>query len=112
MREQVIQRAIMDWLDSAGIVHWRVHLGAVRVKGARIKNPMRGFPDLAGVLPNSPGRLFVIEVKQEDGRFNVDQVRWKDKLAAVGVTYIIATSVEDVALGIKGQTIKLEKGAS
>ncbi len=87
----------MDWLKAKGILHWRQHLGAVRVKGARIKNPMKGFPDIAGVLPDTDGQLFVIEVKQEAGRFSMEQIEWMTILRNAGVLYIVATSVEDVA---------------
>ncbi len=96
-REQIIQREIMDWLKANGILHWRQHLGAVRVKGARVRNPMKGFPDIAGIAPQRTGQLFVIEVKQEDGRFSMEQVDWMTKLKAAGAWYIVATCVEDVA---------------
>ncbi len=96
-REQIIQREIMDWLKAKGILHWRQHLGAVRVKGARIKNPMKGFPDIAGIVPYTNGRLFVIEVKQAGGRFSMEQVEWMTRLGVADVLYIVATSVEDVA---------------
>jgi hypothetical protein len=96
-REQVVQREIMDWLKAKGILHWRQHLGAVRVKGARIKNPMKGFPDIAGVMPGQAGQLFVIEVKKPDGRFSMEQVDWMNRLTAAGVVYVVATAVVDVA---------------
>jgi hypothetical protein len=99
-REQVIQRDIMAWLKANDIMHWRQHLGAVRVKGARIKNPMKGFPDLAGILPHTRGQLFVIEVKAGDGRFSMEQVDWMTRLKAYGVHYIIATCIADVAVGM------------
>ncbi len=96
-REQLIQREIMDWLQARLILHWRQHIGAVKVRGARIRNPLKGYPDLAGIVPNSGGRLFAIEVKQEGGRFSWEQVDWMTRLKAAGVLYIAATSVEDVA---------------
>ncbi len=97
-REQITQRAIMDWLKAKEVLHWRQHLGAVRVKGARIKNPMKGFPDIAGIRL---GRLFTIEVKVGDGRFSMEQVAWMNKLTQHGALYIIATSVEDVARALE-----------
>ncbi len=96
-REQIIQREIMDWLKAKGILHWRQHLGAVRVKGARIRNPMKGFPDIAGIVPHMHGQLFVIEVKQDGGRFSMEQVDWMTRLKESHVKYIVATSIEDVA---------------
>ncbi len=99
-REQIIQREIMDWLKAKGILHWRQHLGAVRVKGARIKNAMKGYPDIAGVMPGGIGRLFTIEVKKPDGRFSMEQVDWMKDLSDAGALYIVATCVEDVAAAI------------
>lgn len=109
MREAEIQSAILDYLGACGFLHWRVCLGAVMGGGGKFfrKNPMRGHPDIAGVLRPS-GRYFAIEVKRPTrARWSPEQREWRDRLTAAGVLYLVASSVEDVrrALG----TMKTEK---
>ena len=97
IKESDIQKAILQFLKAKNILHWRVNLGAVmhNINGKMIfrKNPMRGFPDIAGVVE---GRMFAIEVKSLNGKMSEPQIEWKDKLESNGVKYIIATSVEDI----------------
>lgn len=104
MKESDIQRAILDFLEAKQVTHWRCSLGGtfVRNRGAIAfrKNPMTGFPDVAGICPDSGGKFFTVEVKTPKGRLSPEQKVWKDKLEGQGVLYIIATSVEDVRLGL------------
>lgn len=95
MSERDIQRAIVDWLELWGFCCWRVYLGPRMIgKQLMAKNPMAGFPDIAGVF--SDGRLFVIEVKSRRGRLSDDQERWLERLSARNVLAIVARSVADV----------------
>lgn len=100
----------MNWLKTNRIMHWRVSLGPVAVRrGGRIqwrKNPMKGHPDIAGVLN---GRLFVIEVKAEGGRLDVDQKKWQRDLIAAGALYVLAYSLDDVVYCLKTQRNKTTK---
>lgn len=101
IKEQDIQRAILDWLTAKQCVHWRCNLQGARVAGGRrIKNPMKGFPDIAGVLPDNSGRMFVIEVKRPGGVLSADQQKWRQVLEERGVIYILAYSIMDVQLAI------------
>lgn len=79
-----------------GLLHWRVPLGGIKMgSGRHRKNPMKGFPDIAGLTPG--GRLFVIEVKREKGGILSDaQQVWLDNLRDAGAKVIVATSLEDV----------------
>ena len=52
----------MDWLSRCGIFHWRAAIGGVRVSGIVARNPMKGHPDIGGVLKPT-GRYFTVEVK-------------------------------------------------
>lgn len=106
--EQDIQREIVSWLDTQKAIgrldHWRVTIGVALVgKGIRRKNPLKGHPDLAGVL--RPGaRYFTIEVKRPGslaGRWYPEQLEWGTRLREDGVLYIVATSVEDVKRAIE-----------
>jgi len=97
LRESDIQRAIMDWLTTHGVTWWRVPLAGIfhQIGGKRIlkRNPMRGHPDLAGVIG---GIYFAIEVKRPGGKLSEVQHEWARRLRAAGAVYIVATSVGDV----------------
>lgn len=103
MSETDIKRAIMDYLEleaSRGKLHfWPVHLGPVKVGGARKRNPMRGHPDIAGVLVPT-GRYFGIEVKKPNERFTQEQMDWALKLQKAGALFLTATCVEEVIEGL------------
>lgn len=95
--EAPILRDCLAWLKAAGIFSWRCSLGGLRTgSGARRKNPMSGFPDAAGIVPNSGGRFFVVECKAPKGRLEPHQLEWRKRLVDQGCLYILATSVADV----------------
>lgn len=93
--EMEIQRSILDWLKARGILSWRCALGGIRKgNGAKARNPLKGFPDIAGVIER--GRFFTIEVKTKSGRLSPEQKLWRDRLTERGVLYILAYSLDDV----------------
>lgn len=96
--ESSILTDVLSWLKAKGIFHWRVPLGPVLRGGGKdySKNPMKGFPDIAGIAPGSKGRLFAIEVKRPKGRFSQEQLDWQTKLEEADVLYIQAYSLDDV----------------
>lgn len=94
--EATIQAEILSWLRSNNILHWRVPLGGVRHAGVGLKkSPMRGHPDIEGIIPNSQGRLFAIEVKKESKLSDI-QKEVIGKLERAGVLVILAHNVSDV----------------
>lgn len=98
MNESDIQSSILRWLKDNDILHWRVPLGGVRHAGAGTKkNPMTGHPDIAGILPNTCGRYFAIEVKKPKGKRSPKQDEWYEKLNQAGSLVFVATSVQDVS---------------
>ena len=104
-REVEIQKAILDYLKAHGICHWRVCLAAIPGGGGKFfrKNPMRGHPDIAGVLKS--GRYFTVEVKRpKKAAWSEDQLTWQAKLKDHGVLYIVATCVDDVARALYDAT--------
>jgi hypothetical protein len=105
IRESRVQRDIMDWLTEAGYLHWRVQLSGVirRADGNTWmeRNPMSGFPDLAGVLKSREGVLFAIECKAVGGKLSAEQERWREELVGAGVVHVVARSVEDVVVALK-----------
>lgn len=99
MTEAPIQRAILDWLESRGTLHWRCSLGGLRIgKGGRRRNPMTGFPDIAGL---QSGKFFTIECKSPKGVLSPEQLEWKEKLQLHGCIYIVARSLGDVELALQ-----------
>jgi len=95
LKEREIQAQILAWLEAWGFFAWRVYLGPRMIgKQLMAKNPMAGFPDIAGVFPD--GRLFVIEVKSARGSLSEDQERWLERLSARSVLAVVARSVQDV----------------
>jgi len=98
MLEDDIQNLITSHLTRRGVLWWRCSLGGLRVKGARVRNPMKGFPDLAFILPGGTGRFGVIECKvPKRGRWYPKQVHWRERLEAQGVLYIVGDSIDSVA---------------
>ncbi len=95
MSEAAIQTEIMSWLRSKNIYFWRVPLGPVKHGGIRKKNPMAGHCDLAGIIPNTQGRMFAIEVKYKT-KLSEIQKEVIGKLEKSGVLVIVATSLLDV----------------
>ncbi len=103
MTESEVQSAILTWLkdeqDAGKLIYWRVPLGGVKHGGKTKKNPMKGMPDVCGVMKG--GLYFAIEIKDEKkGTFNQAQMDWALKLQRIGAIYLVATSLDDVQLGL------------
>ena len=100
MKEIEIQKQILDYLIVKGYFHWRMPIGGVpqQNRGKMIfkKSPIKGFPDIMGVLLNNPGKLFGIEVKTPIGKLSKDQKIVRDKFLEAGCVFIVARSLEDV----------------
>jgi len=101
MTEADLQRAVMTWLTKRCIMHFRMPLGAVmhQVGGNMIwkKNPLKGFPDIAGVLKRRDrGRFFAIELKTAKGRLSPEQNYWQMALAETGAAVAVIRSIEDL----------------
>lgn len=99
--EADLQRAVMAWLTKRCIKHWRMPLGAImhQVNGNMIwkKNPLKGFPDIAGVLKRrDKGRFFAIELKTAKGRLSPEQTYWQMALAETGAAVAVIRSIEDL----------------
>lgn len=104
--EQEIQRHICDYLDTIGVLWWRCNLGGVRRSGKGwTPNPMKGFPDLAGLTEAGQGRLFAIEVKRPGEVPEPHQADWHRKLAARGALVIVASSVSEVRNALEGASL-------
>lgn len=96
MKESDIQRSIMTYLDAQNIKYWRMPVQPIKHGSRYKKNPLKGFPDIAGILPG--GRFFVIEVKTATGKTTPEQKEWMLQLSQAGAATLLARSIEDVII--------------
>lgn len=94
--EVELQSKILAWLREKGIWHRRLPVGAVRHGGIRKRSPLKGMPDILGVLPFSQGRMFCIEVKTLTS-LSKAQEEVISELEGEGVLVIVARSLRDVS---------------
>lgn len=97
--EQDIQTEVLAYLRQQDIFHWRVALGAVKGNHGSKTNPMRGFPDIAGIISRGKyrGTLFALEIKKPGGKVSEEQAIWITDIRASGAKADVVTSVERVA---------------
>ena len=94
LKESVIQAAILKWLKSTGLMHWRANSGSLFLKGRHINLGPIGCADISIVVPPL-GRFVGLEVKSANGRIRKDQVTYADGLTKQGGLYFIVRSVRD-----------------
>ncbi len=97
--ESETQSAILSYLKTQThrLDFWRVPVAGIRMKGCRKASPLKGHPDIAGVIHGN-GRYFAIEVKQPGAKMYQEQLQWGLKLQKAGALYFVANSVEDVMI--------------
>jgi hypothetical protein len=88
-------------MTSHGIKWWRMPIGGVmhQVGGKMVykKNPLKGFPDIAGVLKRRDrGRFFAIELKTKTGKLSPEQIMWQIALDDAGAAVGVIRSIEDL----------------
>jgi hypothetical protein len=91
VRESVIQRTILDYLEAMHIFCWRQN--QVAVPGRRFVG-LPGVPDIIGILPG--GRFFGVEVKAERGKQSKAQKDFEMRVKELGGVYVLAYDVDDV----------------
>lgn len=108
--ESQIQKEVLAFLKWSRLVHWRQNLGGIQqnVAGNVIfkKNPLAGFPDIAGLCPN--GRLWAMEIKRRGERPTEKQEAWHRDLAASNALVFVIHSVAEAIIAvqkIKSQTL-------
>ncbi len=85
---------LISMLKLYGVLHWRQYTQGVQRKGFKTKNPMAGFPDIAGVAKN--GRLFAAEIKGPGDTMSDRQTFWIANLAANNAIAVVIKSFDDV----------------
>lgn len=94
--ESDIQRNILSYLATRGIVAWRTNSGKVR---NNVYMAPKGTPDIIGYLPS--GRLLGIEVKRPKGVLSDSQKEWIERAEKAGCAVMVAHSVEEVVRQIE-----------
>lgn len=104
MKESELLSYALTLLKQSELVAWRVPNGPVThsVNGSvvRKKSPIKGFPDIAGVMPN--GKFFAIELKTDKGRLSPEQTEWITKLNLSGAMAVVLRSKEEIKEFIVG----------
>jgi len=103
MKESQLQLAVTKWLTYHRMMWWRMPLGAIihSVGGKQIfrKNPLKGFPDIAGICRGKErGRFFSLELKSDSGRMSLEQKQWQNEIMAAGGFHAVIKSIEDLEL--------------
>lgn len=64
--------------------------------GAKLKamGALAGVPDLIFIMPDK--QIAFIELKRADGDLSQDQIKFRDRVRALGCAYVVCRSVEDV----------------
>lgn len=92
--EAVIQRSILIWLKSTGLLYWRQNSGVAFAGNRRIYLGPAGIPDILVVVPPG-GRLVGLEVKSANGVQRPVQVVFAAKLTKSGGEYYLVRSLEE-----------------
>jgi hypothetical protein len=99
MKEADLLSYALTSLKRSGLVAWRCPNGPVMHSingGQKVfkKSPIKGFPDIAGVMPN--GKFFAIELKTPKGRLSPEQVEWITRLNMTGAMAIVLRTREEI----------------
>lgn len=95
-KEKEIQKVIIEYLSLKKYLFYRQNSGAFRTeKGFYRFASLSGIPDIVVILPPN-GRYVGIECKSSSGQLNPNQKVFKEQLEAMGGTYIVARTLEDV----------------
>lgn len=94
--EAKIQRQILDYLERAQVLHWRLNLSAIHGRKGNFKG-LIGFPDIFGILPNTYGKVFFVEVKAPKGKLSEGQLEFHKRLRNANCLVIVATKLEEVS---------------
>ena len=92
--EATIQRAILDWLEETGLLHWRSNSGVAWAHGRKLFLGPDGMPDIT-VLVHPGARYVGLEVKSANGKVSKDQVAFAKKLTDAGGLYFVVRSLAD-----------------
>jgi hypothetical protein len=99
MKEKHIQNEILRTFGTRRDMRlWRANTGVARIGRRVVRFGVPGQADLTGILPN--GQRLEIEVKSSDGRQTEEQRNYQAMIERFGGVYVLARSVEDVAIAL------------
>lgn len=108
--ESEIQDVVLAWLKAAGYLAIRMPTSGQPIRTAAGiilgRNPLKGFPDIIGVLKHRRGVMFAIELKSLDGKFRAGQAEWLAMLARFGVVAFAARDLHTVVETLKREDVK------
>lgn len=98
--EADFQRQLLLWLKRHKIEHWRMPLGpVVRNGGQWTKNPLKGFPDIMGLLTKEHhGKAWALELKSPTGKITKEQTDWLARLKMHGAAVAVITNLAEAHL--------------
>ncbi len=99
--EAQIQREILAWLKSSGLVFWRQNSGIVFAGGRRILLGEEGLPDIVVIVPPN-GRVLGLEVKSAKGVLRPSQKEFRDRLEDVGGAFLVVRTLAQAQSGVAG----------
>lgn len=105
--ESQVLSDVCQWLTLEGYLWWRMPIGPVIRGGGKngvrfSKNPLKGFPDIAGILDDKTGQLFACELKRFGAKPTPEQEAWHSRLMDYGVRCFMAHSLDEFITSIKG----------
>jgi hypothetical protein len=94
--EKVIQKQILVWLESTGLLYWRQNAGFV----GHITLGPPGISDIVVILgPN--GRFLGLEVKSAVGRLRPEQKSFRDRLESSGGIYCVVRTLAEAQEAVR-----------
>jgi hypothetical protein len=95
--EAEFQRNVLAFLRKNEIEHWRMPIGPVLKKGGSwAHNPLKGFPDIMGLLKTQNGRAWALELKTPTGRLSPEQAGWLVRLKDAGAAVAVVTNMVEL----------------
>lgn len=94
MKESDLLSYALTCLKQSGLVYWRVVNQATRHAGVMKKSPIKGFPDIAGLMPN--GKFWAAEIKTDVGKLSKEQIEWITKINMSNGFAVVLRSKEEI----------------
>ena len=109
MKESVIQKAVLDFLELYSRTHniyfFRAGVGNVQtMQGRRFKTGKAGCPDIIALVPDKKtgmGKFLGLEIKTKTGRQSPSQKIAQAEIEAAGGEYHLVRSLGDIKAILK-----------
>lgn len=99
--EAYVQSSILDYLAARHVIAFRMNSGAVKMASGFVRFGVKGMADIVAFgstrMPRVP-RVIWIECKADKGRQTPEQKSFEAQVREAGHTYIVARSIDDVAV--------------